>query len=318
MGTPDLKVGERRRESPSGFHFYSTYRNCPRSWYLKYVLGLRPQFTPTPLLFGGAIHEAISVFYQNNLNLPMAVREFREQMQDRRPEYQDLEKFTDDFNRGQPLLEKWASRWEAHDQDVYKVLEVEHEHQVALGPDNEFTFTVRPDRVLKSKKTGVVYVCETKTTSWSLQRMFASTEKSDQVTSYIWAVRKTHPDWNVESCIIDVLYNKGKVFDADRPGLAIRSKGDLAVFELGLYGTITELTQKYLSLSRYPWPLLFPCNRTHCSLFGCEYDSICSTNVQPGELPPGFRKDDWTQELDNQVKVTQNFTLSGLLKGDKL
>lgn len=316
MGVFDVREGERRRESPAGIHYYGLYRECPRKWYLKYPMGLRPLHTAPALLMGGAMHEALAVYYEN-FNLQRAQKVFREALSDRKPEYADGTKFTEDFNRGPRMLEEFHEKVGKVDALDYDVIEVEHEYQIPFGPDN-FLFTIRPDRVLQKKLNRLYYPVETKTSSYSLTSAGVTADRSDQVTGYLWALSRVHPDWNIGGCLIDIIYNKKSVFDAARMGTpAYRNKHELIMFEMGLYGTVVELTQKYKSLEHYPWPLLFPQHRAACSHWGCEYLGICFTNLQPDEVPPGFIKDDWKSDMSSAFAKTQSFSLDDITYNQK-
>jgi len=314
MGVFDVQQEERRRESPAGMHFYGLYRECPRKWYLKYMLGLRPQFTSPAFLFGGAMHEALQVYYEGRGNLSHAQKAFRDELADRRNQYAELSKYTDDFNRGVILLEKFHDNIGKDDAAKYDIVETEHEYQIPFGPEeSKFVFTIRPDRVFRRKDNGMYYPVEAKTSSYSVTAAGQAAERGDQVTGYLWGLSKAHPDWELGGCLIDVLYNKGKVFDAKRvENPAFRSKYELQVFEMGLYGTVVELTQKYNSLDTFPWPLIFPQHRSVCSHWGCEYMGVCFTPVKEGEVPPGFVRDEWKKDMSDAFKKTQDFTLDGI------
>jgi hypothetical protein len=316
MGTFDVQEAERRRESPAGMHFYGLYRECPRKWYLKYPCGLRPKQVSPALMLGGALHEALEVYYED-FSLMRAQKIFREALADRKPNYQDSMKFLDDFNRGPVMLETFHREVGLKDKESYEVIELEHEYQVPIGPpESKFLFTVRPDKVLKRRTTKVIYPVEVKSTSYSVSAAASSAERSDQVTGYLWALNKMHPEWQLGGCLIDTIYNKKSVFEAKRMETpAMRSKHELATFEMGLYGTIVEVTQKYKSLENYPWPLLFPQVRAACSHWGCEYMGVCFTNMQPGEIPPGFQHDDWRGELSQAFRKTQSFKLDSITYG---
>lgn len=314
MGVFDVQQEERRRESPAGIHFYGLYRDCPRKWYLKYMLGLRPSFTSPAFLLGGAMHDALQAYYEGKGSLEHAQRVFRDGLSDRRTQYAEISKFTEDFNRGPKMLEVFHERVGKDDFSNYELIEAEREYRINFGPEgSRFTFTMRPDRVLRRRSDKLVFPVETKTSSYSVTAAGTAAERGDQVTSYLWGLTKEHPDWEIGGCLIDVLYNKGSVFDSKRTATpAFRSKYELQTFELGLYGTIVELTQKYLSLESYPWPLLFPQHRASCSHWGCEYMGVCFTPIKDGEVPPGFIKDEWKREVSETVKKTQDFTLDGI------
>jgi len=42
-------------------------RRCPQRFYLQYVEDTMPQFVPSSLVFGGAVHSALEAFYQGRL-----------------------------------------------------------------------------------------------------------------------------------------------------------------------------------------------------------------------------------------------------------
>ena len=313
MSVQEIQKSERRRESPSGFHYYNLYRSNPAAWYHKYILGLRPAKTKPPLLFGGAMHDTLEVYYTNGCNIEMAIDRFRRFMADRSNDYEDPAKYMEDFNRGPKMLQVFHDKVGKDDKEKYEIIECEKPYLVPIGPPTSpMLFSVRPDRVFRDKTTGVVTPMESKTTGWSLDGMFKNTERGGQVTSYIWALKKSHPEWNVEGCMIDVIYNRGNVYDARRPGKAFRNPYQLMLWEMGMYGTIVELTQKVLTLETTPWPLLFPIHEDQ--QFEDDYAMLYNTQLQPEEVPPGFVKDEWKAEMSEVMKVTQSFTLTSSLK----
>ena len=238
---------EKRRESPAGFHYYSTYVDCPRKAYLKYILGLKHKYTGKALLFGGAIHEALALYYQKATrgDLPLAIERFEADLDSRKDEYEKPDDFVADLQRGPLMLAEYHKTWNLEDPKRYEILEVETPYEIWIGPEKEFRVTVRPDRVVRDLDTGLIYPQETKTTSWSVGGIFGNTVDSDQVTAYIWALSKTRPEWHVDRCLIDILYKRGQVIICDRPGFGVRTQEELILFEMEMYGTILEFTQKY-------------------------------------------------------------------------
>jgi hypothetical protein len=294
------------RESPSGYHFYSLYLECPRCWYLKYVLGLKPRFTSSPLIFGGCLHEAIETYYKQGKDNQKARRRFEETLTSRKGEYEKLDKFDEDFARGPKMLDEWHKTWSRYDDDLYEVIEIEEEHEFRIGPNGDYLFTVRPDRVCRRKDSGLYEVFDVKTTSWSASRSFLGAEEGDQMTSYLWAMNKAHPDWGIKTAVIDVIYSRGKKVEASRPGIIYRTSFDFKVFELMMTGIIVEVSQKYKALSKYPWPLLFPPNGGYHAIFGNPYGEVHRSNIRPGEVPPGFVRDDWV-DLDQLFENVKDF-----------
>ena len=300
---------EERRESPSGWHFYSTYRGCPRKFYLRYIQGLRYAFTGKSLIFGGVAHQAIEAYYSSGMKIDSALEVFYRELLSRKGEYERDEDYLTDLEDGPLMLNYYDRQWREKDLKDWEILELEKEYDIPFGPDNRFHLTVRPDRVVRDRELKKIYPVETKTTRWSIPGTFKNVEMDDQVTSYIWALQKAHPEWEVDSSLIDVLYKRGRVVDAQRPGFAIRGKSELIIFEMELLGTILEISQKVKTLEEIPHPFLFPCNRDHCKKFGCEYDKICRVNLKPDEVPPGYRRDSWRREMEEEMKRVQDFSL---------
>lgn len=283
---------EVRRESPAGYHYYYSYWSNPRNFYLKYVLGLKPKYTSPPLVFGAAIHEAIADYYLTK-SIDTAIETFQNEMTLRREEYEDRAKWEEDFTRGPMMISDWYETWGEYDEQHHEVLEVEKGYGFWIGPDEAFYFTVRPDRVFKNKTTNVIRPFDTKTSGWSPTKPVGQADSEDQITAYIWALNKAHPEWGVKDAIIDVMYNRKNSYDSHRGDPIYRTKLDQKVFELNIVGTIIEVTQKVKALKTLPWPLLFPRNGQLAGIFGDPYESISRLDIQPGEIPPGFVRDEW-------------------------
>jgi len=292
------------RESPNGYHFYSAYRDCPWKWYIKYIEGIKPRYIAAPLVVGKVIHKAKEAFYRNRMNPSSA--EILQIAHDTLAETLSRETIdgspTEVYDKVESLLGTWYETWADHDRQVIEVLEVEQEYEIEFGPEEEtFLFTIRPDRVLRNKEEDTCDVYDTKTTGYSIKRAYQAVDMEDQITAYIWAIKKVHPEWKVDSAIIDILYRKGKVAKAERHGPLYRSSLDLKRFELSMYGTILEISQKVQNLSSYPRELLFPRHGRLCGVYGCEYSELCRTSLKEGEIPLGFIRDPWKlqEEADN-------------------
>ena len=313
---------DKMRESPSGFSFYSTYKSCNRLFYLKYVNGLQPLVKAPPLTFGSAFHDAKKLYWEGPYNADGMIKEFEDSLLSMKDEYEDVEKYKDDLSRGRRMIDNWLYTHHDENQERYVPLAVEQQYDILLGPNKDFLFTIRPDVILKDKKFGKNLIEDTKSTGWSLDMVFKTNALNDQLSSYIFGVRKVHPEWRIETARIDCSYARGKKVESQRGMEIYRSKGDLAVFEMGLYGIILEVSQKYKSLSKYPWPVLFPRNGGHCYKYNkpCPYSDICRMNIPIGTVPPGFKLDPWAS-LENDMKKAQgsfslgNFALEGKKDG---
>ena len=297
---------EKQRESPSGMSFYMTFMNCPRMGYLKYINGLRPDIKSPPLIFGSAFHDAKKIYWEGPYNADGMIAEFNASLLAMKEEYEDEVKYHDDLARGYTMIDNWLYTHHDENQERYIPLAVEQQYDIMIGPNQNFLFTIRPDVVLKDKKFGKNIIEDSKSTGWSLDMVFKTNALNDQLTSYIWGVNKVHPEWKIETARIDCSYARGKKVESQRGIEIYRSKADLAVFEMGLYGLILEVSQKYKSLSKYPWPLLFPRNGNNCYKYNrpCPYAEICRMNIPIGVVPPGFKLDPWAS-LDGDMKAAQ-------------
>lgn len=310
MESETSKSKERKRESPSGWHFYSLYMQNPKHWYLKYALGLRPAYTKPALLFGGAFHEGVEAVHKKD-SVDAGIGAFKNALKERKNEYEDVEQYETDLQRGPRMLDYWYQKWSKEDKERYENVYIEKEFEFGLGPGKRFKFTVRPDRVVKERRTGFYYVMDTKTTGWSISRTIATADSDDQLTSYIWAMKNAHPDWNIDGGIVDVVYNRNGAanIEADRSVPIYKSDQELKIFELTLVGLIAEVSQKYRDLKKYPWPLLFRRHGFVDSLFGCEYGELCKGEPpKPGVIPPGYVRDEWA-EVDYVLQNVPDFNL---------
>ena len=294
----------KKRESPAGYHFYHTYADCPRKWYLKYACGYRPEKTSKALIYGGVIHEAVEVFYRVLVSgkgdpVDAMVKKFKEDIALRKEEYENEEDYEKDRYRGPLMLDFWASRYGLEDLEKYEVLAIEEELKMEIGePGKGFLFTVRPDRVFKDRSTGAIYVVDTKTTGWSLGGSLQGAVYQDQMTSYVWALKKNGLRCN--EALVDVIYMRGKSLDTKRSDPLFFTEYALAQFELGMFGIINEVSSKYQKLKSVPNEILFPRYGESCMKFGCVYSDICRERANPGKAPYGFELDEWYIEEDMQ------------------
>lgn len=297
------------REGPAGYHYYKLDSDCPRKWYLKYRLGLQYEFTGSPLILGGAIHEGARVYYENNYNIEKALERFAEVLTQRHGEYEHPNDYDTDLEDGLAMLRKWDETWGAYDQEHYEILEVEKEHSFRIGPNEDFLFVIRPDRIVKDRETGMYYVVDLKTTRWGISQMATAVERDDQMTAYVWGARKAYPDLEIEAAFPDIVYKRSSVVKAERPGKIVLTKYDFLSFELNMVGRIAMLSQRIQGLEHFPNELLFPRNGSLCSRFGCEYLPICRKAVGPEEIPLGYTRDPWVLE-NAQLPALMDFNLT--------
>ena len=285
-----------KRESEAGFHVYSRYRECPRAFFLRYVMGFQPTHPGKALIFGGVMHEAVEAYYQSGGKLSVSLDTFQAHLQSRREEYAKAEDYDEDLAIGPMFLREWDATWGSYDKSAYDLVEVETQYNLKLGPNGEFDFTVRPDRVMREKVTKRYVVFDTKTTRWSVQGTFTSVKAQDQMTSYVWAMHTAHPEWTLSTAVPDVIYSRGSKVTAERPGEMYFDAYALHQFEMGMYGSILEISSKVAALDEVPHEVSFPRNGSQCAKFGCDYADVCRVRTDETRIPLGFRRDPWKEE----------------------
>jgi hypothetical protein len=265
------------------------------------VLGLRPEQQKRALLYGSAMHSAIDVYHETK-DLEDATVDFRRNMHDVQSIYDDQEKWTYDYEMGPVVLSVWKSTTDEHNE---RTIEHEVTHEVPIGPDGIYNMTVRPDWFGKTEDDEYV-VRDYKTTHWSAYKTIQQEPLADQLTCYIWAMEKVYPDLkgNIYGQI-EALYNRGKEVRVQRSELIYRSPYDISAFEMGLTSIIAETSRRKNALAegKYPAEFLFPRHGAFCKLFGCEYESICRTNLAGYEkdktaTPLGFLRDQQEDKED--------------------
>jgi hypothetical protein len=299
------------RESNAGTHFYFLYRNNPHEWYLKYILGLIPKFTKPSFVLGKAIHAHNEEWWKERDD-GLALRAGWTTIQadhEKLENEKDYEKICDDYP---VMVETWKASWlnDEHG-SKFKPLEIEQPYRIFFGPDKSLEFTFRPDLVMEHKETGYKYITDYKHTGWSAKKFPQMAERSEQLTAYLWGLGIAHPDWKIEGAYIDGIYKRGSASNADHY-FGYRTEGQKKVFELGLAGTIIEVSQKVKALSKYPWPLLFPPNWSFVEIYGSEYESLLGKNITKDQIPPGFERD---PELDQEevFKTLPDWTLDDIM-----
>jgi hypothetical protein len=278
----------KRRESPQGYHFWSAYHDCPWYFYLKYLMGWIPLHKGKALSKGAAIHEAMATFYKTGKPSDL-MDTYIQCLEENKGDFEKPDELKELIEWGPKELLVWYNGFGHKDMEEYDVLSIEEELRPVLA--NGMELTIRPDRVLKKKGNHLTTIRDTKTTSYSIESSYNGVKCEDQATAYIWGLQQVHPEWQVDCLEVDVIYRRQSVIRCERPAPIFRSKYDLAQFELGVMGTMTELTQKVMSLDKYPAQMLFPRHGRNCMKWGCEYSQICRMKPEAMKIPPGFVKD---------------------------
>jgi hypothetical protein len=266
------------------------------------VLLLLPKITSPALVYGGTIHKALEKLYKTH-SIQKAQDTFTTELTNREKEYAEYDTFESDYLGGQRMLENYYQTFFEKDINEYHIIEGEKQYELPIGPEElNFSMTIKPDLVLQDKTTKEYLVRDFKTTGYSISKALKNAECNDQVTGYIWALNKAHPDWNLSCAQIDILYHRrgSNKYESFRGDEIYRTKYDLANFELTMTGIIRDVSEKVKHLNNLPSELLFPRHGAFCGLFGCEYEDICrndlSIYMDHEILPPhGFMYDTWEE-----------------------
>ncbi len=284
---------QRRSESEAGYHYYTKYLSCPRSWYIKYVLGLLPDKTPRALPFGGAVHHALGEFCNSkHSSKELLLRAFDQYMLDSRDEYASTDEYLDDLKqRGPLLLGGWYDSLGVDFHQHYRVLESEQQWEVPLYSGD--IITVRVDQIVHQLATGFNFILETKTSSWSQVGAAEGVIEADQATTYLLAAERVRPNLRIQGVIPQILYNRGSVVKCNWFEVIYRSQEELRDWEDQLVGLIQEVSAKRAAVGKVPLGQLFPRFPAGCSYaHKCSYPHVCRQPPTDGTVPRGYRKDE--------------------------
>lgn len=302
----EKKLASPERESKFGYHFIMDYAENPYHFFLRYVLGIRRSKKGKALLFGGAIHDAIHSFYETNdpdapIETFLAVLDSVEYL------YEESKDYKKDIDRGQMMLHQWLNVVPAAEQeDELELVEAEVPHDIKLL--NGFPMTIRIDRVMYHPGMMKYLLREVKTTGWSIDGMYDSVKRADQITTYVIGASRAGLAKAADILVSpEILYNRQSVVKVQHPSFIFRSPSELYRTELSLISWFGRL---YNSLKMYqegaPAPLAFPRNGTTNRKFSQELEGLMDGDWRYiEELAKSDTLPEW-YELDPRV-VEEDF-----------
>lgn len=298
----------KRTASPRGFHFINLYQCCPRKFYMTYVKGWRRKHVAQPLILGGAFHEGKAAWYLGKTE-KACLRIAKEVVEASKDEVESDEVYNEILFRVDGMLHSWINTFGVSDRVQFKVLEVETELDVPIGKTG-FNMTMRPDAILKDKSTGLIYIDETKTSSFSHRVTAEAVYYGDQATAYLWGVGKMRK-FKPYAVLPDITYWNKVTKDPRnlqniRSDLVFRNEYQLELFENSMAQLFAEVNQKVQALKgKYNPDTLFPRNSYYCLSYStpCEFARICQQDVKSMKgTPDGFRKDRSNRGLGREVR----------------
>jgi hypothetical protein len=304
----------KRRESASGFHFVNLYQCCPRKFYIRYFLRLKPRVIAFPLIQGGAYHEGTAAFYsglseKESIAIAMKIVNSEKKNLASVDDYNEL-KF-----RIPNMLHYFVESVGKSDKKQFRFLMIEKELKVPLGK-SPFILTIRPDSIVQDKSNKLVYIQERKTSGFSIRVTEQAVSLGDQATSYLYGVKKM-TKLDPYGVIPDIAYWNKKSRDLNnlqfpRGAIITRTEFALHQFELGMIQLFTEINQKALAYKKGFDPLiLFPRNTHYCTSFStpCCYSEICPINLERiKKTPRDMVKDTGIKAIgdlmDDEIAIT--------------
>lgn len=293
-------MSKEMRESPRGKSMISLYIDCPRRWAWKYLRGFKSIMTPEYLIFGSCIHEAQEVYYLT-WDIDAAI--------ERALEFLSTAVMPDEWRI--PITEKvaftlatWYEEIGRFDSEEMEVLAVERE--VNLSLPNNFSMSMRWDRVLRDKEADEIFVSDTKTTGWSYTGTVQNYMVSAQPFLYVLSAFENEPDWraNLSGWRTDCLYVRplkrggyshefGRS-EVTRPAVQVMEdcRNSFASYTSSIKWALDGVAEGD------PISVNFPRNFGNCVSFGkkCPFIPICH-RIDNMDMPPeGMEIDSWLEE----------------------
>lgn len=170
----------------------SSFQTCRKKYYFEHIRNLRPRLKGVALEFGGAIHEALDLYYANGKNMQEAIVLFKTKYQDR--EGDEIRT----ISNGEKLLHHYEEKYRS---EPFKVLG---------KPESGFVFYIgdvlyggRID--LPIEWDGNLWIMEHKTTTRLSGSYFDQYELDKQCTGYIIAAEENFKGRKVMGCIINAM-----------------------------------------------------------------------------------------------------------------
>ena len=277
------KTKKKSSGSVAGYHFWSQYSACQRSFYLRFICGLVPKETSPAFAYGIAIHAGVAAFYRADEDPKQAFDNALETQGDL---------YDEQRAKGHHALDTYVIQYQ-EDFEYLEIYAIEQEILAHL-PDGT-PVTARIDRIMRNKLLNHYLIYETKTTSFSAGAAHHQVECQDQATNYIWAARKAGIP--VQAVVPDIIYQRQSVLKLERFGEIYRTDEEIEDFIEGTMGVRTEINQKTASVTCDNQFRLFPRNPSKCAFGKCPYEPICRLRLDPTyPAPAGFEPAIWEEQ----------------------
>jgi len=269
-------------------HYYAAFRECPRQFFYKHVLGLKTAEKRAPLVKGKALHALQEHFLKgrDDVALKAALLAYFEE---------NLGAFFDETEAQEALEGVWRAfvtwREVLGAKDLAELTsragkahtEIELAAELAPG----VIVTGRMDRLYEFCDTLDLDLIDTKTSSSTgSQKICENAFLADQLPVYAWLVEKTYgcaPRVFVDA----VAFRKGPA-DVGRSEPMIFDSDTMEDARLSVLGTALDIQDRLTGTDWFAAPreavrLAWPRHTQKCSLWGCPYSEICHTTPHRGD-----------------------------------
>lgn len=284
------------------------YKQCPRAFFYRYLLGWEVDYPQLALIFGEAWHRAMAVLFEKGYSkdsIESGHEEFLRYYREYYSESTDLEHIPKDPTTALEGLLAYVSCYE--DIDRFTVLHIERSGNVLITEDIAMHY--RLDAIVDDPKLGIINL-DHKTTSWSSPSWSDQFQLDFQMNLYTHALYSMYsPEevWGVK--VNGMLFLKSRV-----EPMRVPLQKSLPYMNAWLHETLYWLKMQHqdyqlLSMAKDGDNhfIAFPRRETNCVNFGrlCPYHSFCTAWENPlqkcSKLPIGF-KESWWNPVDLDTK----------------
>lgn len=274
--------------SESGSHFIGDYKKCQKFFYWRYIKGLKPRYTPKPLLFGRAVHEGLAAWYTNLLagnvageRTKAAIEVFEETMQQDKDEWQYTQEWHESYINGKHMLAQYGIHYAF---EKWKPWLVEKELKYIYPSGNQITGRI--DLGIRNEQ-GLLYIVDHKTTGWPLAKTIKNLSTNDQATCYLLLAATV-----ADKPVIGVIYNiiksyKGKIEFAR--SVVSKTKQDILDYKREADAVLSEITDKVEIMPASCWfkdtSACYRYNRA------CDYLDLCKGSNYQGLIGTQFKEE---------------------------
>lgn len=279
--------------TPFGWHYYAAYRECPRSFYYRHVLGLEPDREKPAVRSGRIFHTLKEAFYTGTTDFDALKVLLRRLVDEAEADgvYGEFDPPQEAYTVLEAAFANWVLKYGATDLETWDILGVELPFDETFKcEEGPVRLTGRLDLAARRKFDGLLLLVDTKTSgSTGPEKLGQGANLGDQLTVYSLAMEQLYGE--VPTAIVDGALLKGRNPQVGRTEL-YRTADEIWDCIVGLVHTAHDIGRSalYMQTLQTTWHYAYPRHTQKCSLWGCPYEAFCRSGLGPNEVPPGFHK----------------------------